>query len=120
MHFVDIKVVQGFYTLSGPDIIDGKLNVKVFHAAIPEYLKVKGQFQMTAASQVSNEGLIVLHFILHGMESSGSPAKILVEYMKGFLPTDLLMYEEIVIDLSTASLVHAHTMKMEEVAARMS
>jgi hypothetical protein len=74
---------------------------------------------MTAASHVSNEGLTVLHFILHGLDNAGSPAVILVEYMRAYLEPSLLFYEEIVFNLGDDTGIKAHATAMESLFNRI-
>lgn len=67
---------------------------------------------MTATSRVSRESLLILHFLLKGMDSAGSPAKILYEYMSNFVDRSSLRYEEIFFDISDPSKMAIHAQKM--------
>lgn len=74
---------------------------------------------MTSISQVCNEGLAILHFFPEGTDSRGSPAKILYEYMSGFLNHSSLIYEELKFDLSNNVSVAAHSSAVQNIAIRI-
>jgi hypothetical protein len=96
----------------GPQAVDGKPNPAAFRKFFNEHLQIKGRFQMASNSQVSGAGLLILHFLLKGMDSAGSPAKILLEYMSNFVNKSYLHYEEIFFDISTPNKIEAHAHKM--------
>ena len=74
---------------------------------------------MTAASRVSGEGLLILHFILSSIDSVGSPAKILEQYMANFVGASNLHYEEIVFDISSEEKMNIHKVKMLRLGQHM-
>jgi hypothetical protein len=67
---------------------------------------------MTSTSRVSGESLLILHFLLEGMGSAGSPAKVLNEYMSNFVNRAALRYEEIFFDFSVQKNIDIHAQKM--------
>ena len=69
---------------------------------------------MSSSSRVSGEALLILHFLLEGMESAGSPAKILNEYMSNFVDRSSLHYEEIFFDISSHAKIAIHAQRMRK------
>lgn len=102
---------QGFYIRQGLPLVNGKLNAKAFKPATKEPMKVRGNFQMSASSRVSNEGLVILHFQLVGMNLAGSLARLLHEYMRSYLDEKSLVYEEITFNLESNVEEHGRTLK---------
>jgi hypothetical protein len=98
----------------GPPRINGKLNPAAFRPAFPAPLEIKGQHQTTSRSHVSNEGLAILHFVLEGMESRGSPARIIAEFMAAYLPKSSLLYEEVFFNLAEARAIASHARTMRD------
>lgn len=82
-------------------------------------LQLTGQFQMTAQSHVSNEGLTILHFILDTLDSTGSPAKLMVEFMGAYLAPSLILYEEIPVNFSDRAKIALHGRKIRELANKI-
>jgi hypothetical protein len=78
-------------------------------------MKIKGQFQMTARSQVINTRLVILHFYLSGLPLNGSPAKILSEYMSAFLYQEVLITRDISFDLSSDMLISEHANQIQQI-----
>ena len=72
---------------------------------LKEPLVIRGDYQLTASSQVLAEPLLLLHFILASIDPKGSPARISAELLSGFLPEESFVYKEFIFDLSTDELV---------------
>src|ERR1700722_5146540 len=70
------------------------------------YHHISGQFHLSTKSHVCNEGLFILHLLLSGLECRGTPAKVMVEYISGFLELSILSYEEVVFDINNEDQVH--------------
>jgi hypothetical protein len=115
-HLLHLTPSQGFYTQHGLPRLDGKLNPKAFKPATTTPIQVHGTFQMAASSQVSKEGLVILHFLLAGMDSAGSPARLLGEYMHSYLDEESLLYQEITFDLSSDTLVKNYHQRLRSLA----
>ena len=103
----------------GLDIIDGKPDMATLRPAFAQPLKVAGNFQMTVSSRVSNKGLLVLHFLLKGMDPAGTPARILADYMRSYLGDEVLQYEEVVFDLANDILISLHAEYMKSLVHKM-
>src|SRR5882672_6721515 len=58
------------------------------------------------------DDLLILHFILQCLDSNGSPAHLLYQYMQGFIHCSKVVYEEISFNLESFEQVvnHGHTM----------
>jgi hypothetical protein len=74
---------------------------------------------MTAQSHVSNEGLTILHFILDTLDSTGSPAKLVAEFMRAYLAPSLILYEEISVNFSDRAKIALHARKFRELASKI-
>jgi hypothetical protein len=74
---------------------------------------------MTAQSHVSNEGLTILHFILDTLDSTGSPAKLVAEFMWAYLAPSLILYEEISVNFSDRAKIALHARKFRELASKI-
>jgi len=72
---------------------------------LKEPLVIRGDYQLTASSQVLAEPLLLLHFILASIDPKGNPARISAELLSGFLPEESFVYKEVIFDLSTDELV---------------
>jgi hypothetical protein len=94
------KLVKGFYTISNQSSTSSTRTPRQFNPSHSAPLRVLGKYHWTAHSQVSSEHLLILHFILDGMSSTGSPFQQLVGYMKAFLDSSRFFSEEIVFDFS--------------------
>ena len=66
---------------------------------------VKGQFQMSTRSEVNAQAIVILHFVLKGINADVSPACILKEALSGYHICGVgLFYEEVVFDVSNEQL----------------
>jgi hypothetical protein len=117
--FTASHLSQGFYIQQGLPLVDGKLNVKAFKPATENPIQVRGNFQMTASSRVRNEGLVILHFLLVGLDPAGSPARLLKEYMCCYLDKGSLLYEEITFDLGNDALIREYHQTLKSLERRI-
>jgi hypothetical protein len=76
-------------------------------------LLFKGIYQMAIKSRVISEPILIIHFFLTKMNPAGSPATLIAEYLKPFLPGGSLMLKEVSFNLSTAHHVGQHQKRME-------
>ena len=67
---------------------------------------------MTSVSQVLDSPLLMLHFALSDLTTSGHPAAIAYAYLQPFLPGQLLEYREVVFNFSTTEDVRIHHQNM--------
>lgn len=59
--------------------------------------------------QVLQSSLIILHFVLEGVSTAGSPANIVHEYLRGFFKdSKRLFFEEIPFDLTDEDAMEDH------------
>jgi hypothetical protein len=72
-------------------------------------IRIQGDYQLTASSQLLADPLLVIHFVLVSIPSRGNPARLISEVLGGFLPEQSFAYEEIVFDLGSDRLVRNHT-----------
>ena len=61
---------------------------------------------------------IILHFVLSGIDTSGSPAKICHTFLKTFFG-DALIYQEIIFNLLDNEMLENHIAMMEELVHRL-
>jgi hypothetical protein len=83
-------------------------------------LQFTGTYQLTSRSEVINLPLVVLHFVLAGIDAAGSPLRLVHQYMSSYLKGDLLRFEEVVFDLTTPALVRSHSQAMNRLVSRLS
>ena len=70
---------------------------------------MQGNYQLTAQSQVKDDPLLILHFILASLSPAGNPALLMNEMLKGFLlGVVVYQYREIRFDFSDDSLLASH------------
>jgi hypothetical protein len=101
LSLTNLNVFKGFYTISGQ--VSTPTLTRKPQSFIPSHLaplEVTGKYHWTSHSQISSEHLLILHFILAGISPIGSACHVLVEYMKAFLDSSRLYFEEIVFDFS--------------------
>lgn len=67
-------------------------------------LVIKGDYQLTASSQVIADPLLFIHFILNSITPNANPARVSAEMLTGHLPEGHLLYQEIVFDFTTDTL----------------
>ena len=72
-------------------------------------IRIQGDYQLTASSQLLADPLLVLHFVLISINPKGNPARIVSELLSGFLLDQSFVYEEVVFDLSTDALIGKYT-----------
>ena len=70
---------------------------------------MQGNYQLTSQSQVKDNPLLILHFILASLSPAANPALLMNEILKGFLPGEAVyQYREIRFDFSDDSLLASH------------
>ena len=67
---------------------------------------------MAIRSRVLAEPLLILHFVLKGIDASGTPPVIVDHYLQAYLPRDQLHYREVRFDFSTDDGIEAHAVEM--------
>jgi hypothetical protein len=59
------------------------------------------EYQMTSKSRVVNQSLLLLHFVLEGIDLAGCPPRLVHAFLSGFLSPSHLRFEEITVCLGT-------------------
>ena len=67
---------------------------------------------MTSTSHVINQPLLLLHFVLKGIQTAGSPPQLINTFLSGFLSPSRLRFEEIQFCLGSEPEVHAFQKRM--------
>jgi hypothetical protein len=67
---------------------------------------------MAIRSRVLAEPLLILHFVLKGIDASGTPPVIVDHYLQAYLPRDQLHYREVRFDFSTDDGIITHATEM--------
>jgi len=107
------QYTQGFYLgLSGA--------AETWKPLFSKPLVFKGDYQLTIKSQVLNRPLLILHFLLVGIDPLGLPPRLINEHLSGYLKGELLQYKEITFDLSTIALIKAHETSMKKLVSELS
>lgn len=95
---------QAFYVV-------GKGPISSWKPLLLDPISLSGSYAMTCRSEVKATPLVILHFIMSGISTAGSPAIILHEFLKPYLPGDRLHYKEISFNLSHSITKYAQDMK---------
>lgn len=69
---------------------------------------MQGSYQLTSQSQVKDDPLLLLHFILGSLSPAANPALLMNEMLKGFLPGEAFQYREIKFDIPDDKLLASH------------
>lgn len=68
---------------------------------------------MTSKSRVVNQSLLLLHFVLEGIDLAGCPPRLVHAFLSGFLSPSHLRFEEITVCLGTEAEVEAFRKRMQ-------
>jgi hypothetical protein len=109
------KPVKGFYRSSSL-----RRDPHAWQAALPKPLELSVEYQMTSKSRVINQPLLLLHFVLEGIQTTGSPANLVHTFLSGFLSPARLRFEEITISLGTEAEVEAFHKRMRTLVSALS
>ena len=81
---------------------------------------IKGQFQMSTRSEVNAQAIIILHFVLKGINADGSPARILKEALSRYHICGVsLFYKEVVFDVSNEKLYKEYIGQIQPVVQKL-
>jgi hypothetical protein len=111
-----IPTLQGFY--KGDTSILNQPSAS-WLPALAEPLVIQGNYQMTAQSNVRDEPLLLLHFILSSINPTANPARLVSEMMTPYLLGNTFKYQEITFDLSTDELIAHHAAKMSQLVKEL-
>lgn len=106
------------YTLNGPAYIGSSLNPTAHVPATTSPAQIAHSFQMHAHSQVSNDTVLILHFVLSGTSHAGTPANVLAAYMSSFLGESTLEFAEVEFDLSDDSNFEPHAKRVSNLCRK--
>lgn len=111
--FINIHILtcrQGFY--KGP-VNNLERPPDQWIPSLDNPLPFNGMYQMSIKSRVISEPLLILHFMLTKMDPTASPANLVAEYLKPYLPGDnRLLLQTIMFDFSTPGLIAEHKKQM--------
>ena len=81
---------------------------------------IKGWFQMSTRSEVNAQVIVILHFVLKGINTDRSPASILEEALSGYHICGVsLFYEEVVFDVSNEELYKEYIGQIQPVVQKL-
>ena len=100
--------------MNGPAQVNGSIDPTTHVPATASPIRIAGSFQMHARSQVSNDTLVILHFVLAGTSHTGTPANVLASYMSSFLSEPRLHFTEVEFDLAESSNAEPHAIRVVE------
>jgi hypothetical protein len=60
--------------------------------------------------------MIILHFTLETITTTGSPANMVYDFLKPFFPSDSLLFKEIKFNLRDEDVAGMHADEMEDLA----
>lgn len=99
--------MKGFYRPSSL-----RRNAQAWQPALLKPLELNVDYQMTSKSRVVNQPLLLLHFVLEGIQTAGCPPRLVHALLSGFLSPARLRFEEITISLGTEGEVEAFHKRM--------
>ncbi|KAG1857863.1 hypothetical protein C8R48DRAFT_775325 [Suillus tomentosus] len=73
---------------------------------------INGHVEMSSRSQVCSDSVLILHFVLKGLQPSGSPAPIMREALEPYGPNGTIQYHEIIFDFGTDEKLDTHVKSM--------
>jgi hypothetical protein len=100
--------------LNTPADINNSLDPMAHLPAVSSPVRITTSFQMHAHSEVSNDTLTILHFVLSGTPNAGTPAKVLASYMSSFLSESTLQFEEVEFDFTDPADIEPHAKRVAE------
>ena len=75
---------------------------------------------MLMRSEVNTQAIVILHFVLKGINTDGSPAHILEEALSGYhIHSVGLFYEEVVFDVSNEQLYKEYIGQIQPVVQKL-
>jgi hypothetical protein len=110
--FSNSDPAKGFYTPSSL-----RRSSKAWEPILSKPLELDVDYQMTSMSHVDNRPLLLLYFVLEGIDTSGSPGRLIHQFMTGFLPRPRLRFEEIRFSLGSDAEVRAFQKRMRDLVA---
>ena len=110
--FPILTPAKGFYTPSSL-----RRSPEAWQPVLPKPLELDVDYQMTSRSHIDNRPLLLLYFVLEGIDTSGSPGQLIHQFMAGFLPPPRLRFEEIRFSLRSDTEVRAFQKRMRDLVA---
>ncbi|KAG2353440.1 hypothetical protein BDR07DRAFT_1383153 [Suillus spraguei] len=74
---------------------------------------IKGHIELTSCSQICSSPILILNFILDGVNPSGSPACIMRDVLEPYVAGRNLQYHEVFFDIGTLEKAERHTKLMK-------
>jgi hypothetical protein len=83
-------------------------------------VELKGKYSMTASSRICTTPLLILHFVLQGIDVCGSPPVMLEQYLRPYFRDRPLAYEEVVFNVPTEEDARRQERKMTTLVRKYS
>lgn len=80
---------------------------------------INGHIELTSRSQICNSPILILNFILGGVNPSGSPARNMQNVLEPYIAGENLQYHEVVFDIGTLEKAERHTKSMKALANKV-
>ncbi|KAG2064434.1 hypothetical protein BDR04DRAFT_1122587 [Suillus decipiens] len=74
---------------------------------------IKGHIELTSRSQICSSPILILNFILDGVNPGGSPARIMRDVLEPYVAGRNLQYHEVFFDIGTLEKAERHTKSMK-------
>ena len=74
---------------------------------------------MTSKSRVVNQPILLLHFVLDGIKTAGSPPHLVHTFLSGFLSPSRLHFEEIEFSFGSGAVIRAFRRRMQTLVAAL-
>jgi hypothetical protein len=83
-------------------------------------VELKGKYSMTASSCICTTPLLILHFVLQGIDVCRSPPIMLEQYLRPYFRDRPLAYEEVVFNVPTEEDARRQERKMTTLVRKYS
>lgn len=62
---------------------------------------VNARVELTSRSEICTAPILIINFVLNGIDPSGSPARMMQALLQSYIPTKGLHYHEVLFDFGT-------------------
>ncbi|KAG1893176.1 uncharacterized protein F5891DRAFT_50580 [Suillus fuscotomentosus] len=86
---------------------------------LPTPVTIHGHIEVTSRSQICSSPVLILHFVIKGLDPSGSPATSMQQQLRPFKPQNNMQYHEIIFDIGTGKKAEKHLTTMKQLVTRI-
>ncbi|KAG2107498.1 uncharacterized protein F5147DRAFT_802693 [Suillus discolor] len=86
---------------------------------LPTPVTIHGHIEVTSRSQICSSPVLILHFVIKGLDPSGSPATSMQQQLRPFKPQNNMQYHEIIFDIGTGKKAKKHLTMMKQLVTQI-